>query len=371
MAGDPTARDPVTRDPVTEDPERRQRPPTAEARTPQRWGIVGLGAQAEAIALAIGSVPGVRLAGCASGDGQRAAAFGQRFDCVAHRDDADLVDAGYDVVVVSSANDRHAEQSVVALSAGSAVLCEKPMALTVADATKVVVAARAARRPVFVGYHLRFLTIAHEVRAIVHDGALGSIRDVAMQRYSAQQTASVRPWRQDLARAGAGVLCDVAVHLFDTVEWVTGSRIRSVMATSTPPRRSGRPDEHVVVAMELDGGALAVVDAARSLPHGENALHVHGTGGSLCTGPLRWTSQFDATLHLADGTRRHITTPLADPLVAEVTAVRDAVAGQATPALATGADGLRGVAVLEAAVRSLDEDRRVSVTLPSTEETGG
>lgn len=327
----------------------------------QRWGIVGLGAQGAAIAAALRSVSGVFLAGCASGDRARAYAFAREFGCRAHADDAELVAAGYDVVVVASANDRHAEQTSAALAAGSAVLCEKPLTLSVHDARAVLDAADAAEQPLFVGYHLRFQALTNELRAIVAAGQLGQLRDVSMQRYSEQVTAMVQPWRHDLARAGAGVLCDVAVHLFDYIGWVTGLAPVAVNATAMPPRHRGQPDEHVLATLELDSGSLAVVDAARSIPFGENSLHLHGTEGSLCTGPLRWTTDFHAELQLADGTRRQVRAEATQPLVEELRAVRDGRRGHPVPNLATGTDGLRGVAVLEAATRSLEHGTRVDV----------
>lgn len=343
-------------------PGKKSRPPD-DLGPPQQWGIVGLGAQAEAVARALPSVPGVVLAGCASGDRARADAFAREFGCRAHASDAELAAAGYDVVVVASANAHHAAQAADALAGGSAVLCEKPMTLSVADARQLLGVAAGAGQPLYVGYHLRFQALTAELRAIVQAGELGHLRDISMQRYSEQVTSRVRSWRHDLTQAGAGVLCDVGVHLFDAIGWVTGLVPVAVGATAAPPRRTGRPDEHVVVALEMDNGSLAVVDAARSIPVGENDLHLHGTAGSLCTGPLRWTADFHAELQLADGTRRRVRADANQPLVEELRAVRDGRRGRPTGSLATGADGLRGVAVLEAAVQSLDEGRRVEVDL--------
>lgn len=330
----------------------------------QRWGIAGVGAQAAAIARALRSVPGVELAGCVSSAGDRAAEFGRRHGCPAYRSETEFFARGFDLVVVASANARHAELSTAALHAGSAVLCEKPLALSVDDAERVLCTATSVGRPLFTGYHLRFQPLTAEIRQVIADGELGAIGDIYLQRYSEQVTAEVRPWRRDLAQAGAGVLCDVAVHLFDYLSWIAGLTVTSVGAVATPPRGSGEPDEHVVVSLELDGGALAVVDAARSLPCGDNALHVHGSRGSLCTGALRWTSEFRAEVRCAAGRSRTLRAPSADPLLSELVAVRDACDGRLREPLATGEDGRRGVAVLQAAIRSLETGRRIVPQVP-------
>ena len=342
--------------------------PGAGGDAPQRWAIIGLGAQAEAIATALVAVPGVGLGGAASGSPERAREFAGKFGCRAHGDYRELVADNYDVVLVASANDQHAEQITAALEAGSVVFTEKPMTLTVAGAEAVLATSRRTGRPIYVGYHLRFQALSAELRQIVAGGELGELGDIAMQRYSAQQTDRVRAWRRDLNHAGAGVLCDVAVHLFDYIRWVSGLDVTMVSALANPPRRSGRPDEHVLVNLALSNGGLAVVDATRSLPFGENSLHLHGSGGSLCTGPLRWTNEFHADLRLADGDFRTLQAQPNDPLVEEMRAVRDACAGHVSPVLATGGDGLAGVAVLEAAIRSLAEGRAVSTAVTAKQE---
>lgn len=337
---------------------------------PQRWGIVGLGSQADAIASALSTAPGVQLAGCASSTPVRAKQFGAAHGCRAHQDETELVQAGYDVVVVAGPNSRHADVAIAALEGGSAVLCEKPMTLTVPDAQRVLDTAAATRRPLFVGYHLRFQGLGTDIRRMVASGRLGAVRDIAMQRYSEQVTVNVRPWRHDLDQAGAGVLCDVAVHLFDYVSWVTGLAVESVGAVAVPARSTGRPDEHVVVTLELEGDALAVVDAARSLPVGENALHLHGTEASLCTGPLRWVETIGAELRSQSGTSETLQAPAGKPLAAELLAVRDAAGGEGPGILATAMDGFRGVATLEAAIESLHSGRRCIPAAPDTAADG-
>jgi predicted dehydrogenase len=156
-------------------------------------------------------------------------------------------------------------------------------------------------------------------------------------------------------------MCDVGVHLVDFVTWVTGLGVISVGAVANPPREQRQPEEHIVVDLELANGALATIDAARSLPNASNALEVHGSVGSLYTGPLRWVDNFTFEVRRADDVARVATAPANAPLRDEMVAVRDALAGKASDLLANAEDGREGAAVLEAVIQSLETKRRVSV----------
>jgi predicted dehydrogenase len=332
------------------------------AEAPQRWGIIGLGSQANGIARALESLPGVELAGCLSSTRERTEEFAGNHDCVPYHTHEAFFGAGFDIVAVAGVNAEHAKHCVAALQAGSAVLCEKPFTLRRADAARVLEVAAVAARPVYVGYHYRFRVLALELRAMVRRGEIGEVRDIHMQRTSEQVTGAVQPWRHDLARAGAGVMCDVGVHLVDFVTWLTDRSVSSVAAVATPPRSSGTPDEHIVVSLELDNGALATLDAARSLPNGDNSLQIHGTEGSLITGPLRWVDHMQVELRRGKGEPRMLRSPVNAPLVDEVAAVRDALRGITSERLATGDDGLAGSTVLETTIEALSTGTRITLS---------
>lgn len=318
--------------------------------------------QAHVLARSIELTEGIELTACVSGTHSRAMAFSTQFGCQAYESrEAFFRQDRFDVVVVACANDLHAEVTIQALEVGSAVLCEKPLALKVADSEAVLAASIANGKPVFMGFHLRFQPLTSEIRRLVLKGEIGEVRDIYLQRYSEQQESMVQAWRRDLNQAGAGVLCDVGVHLIDYITWVTGARVGSLTALSRPRRSTGIADEHVLLQLELDNGALVAIDASRSLPFGENALHIHGSTGSICTGPLRWTSEHHFRLVNSAGIEREIQKDVGDPYLAEIASVRDAVLGRETTGLATLSDGLIGVQVLEAAIRSLEEGERIDL----------
>jgi predicted dehydrogenase len=93
-------------------------------------------------------------------------------------------------------------------------------------------------------------------------------------------------------------------------------------------------------------------------------MQVHGTEGSLFTGPLRWVDHFRFEVHRAKAEPRTLERAANAPLLDEMLAVRDAYLGNVSELLATGLDGLEGAAILEAIIKSLESGRRVLIPRP-------
>src|SRR4051812_46818045 len=144
------------------------------------------------------------------------------------RDDVDLVD-------VCTPGDTHAEIAIAALAAGKHVLCEKPLANTVAEAEAMAeAAARAAAAGVrsMVGFTYRRVPAIGLARRLVAEGRLGDIRHVRaqyLQDWIADPGAPMS-WRLDKERAGSGALGDIGAHIVDLTQYITGQRLTGVSA---------------------------------------------------------------------------------------------------------------------------------------------
>ena len=103
-----------------------------------RWGICGTGAIAEKFVEALGAVPDARVVAVGSTSAERAESFGERMGIERRHGtyEALAADDTVDVVYVASTHERHQADTVLFLEAGRHVLCEKPMALSVAEATR-------------------------------------------------------------------------------------------------------------------------------------------------------------------------------------------------------------------------------------------
>ncbi len=221
-----------------------------------------------------------------------------------------------DVVDICTPGDSHAEIALAALAAGKHVLCEKPLANTVAEAREMAaaaVAAQAAGVRSMCGFTYRRVPAVTLMRQMVAEGRLGTIRHV---RAAYLQDWIVDPqfplvWRLQKDKAGSGALGDIGAHIIDMTQYVTGQRISGVSAiTETfvkqrplPAEYSGLAaqaagdgaadgqgpdmgpvtvDDAAVFVARLDDGALATYEASRFATGRKNALRVE-INGSLGT----------------------------------------------------------------------------------------
>src|SRR5690349_6156923 len=142
------------------------------------------------------------------------------------RDDIDLVD-------ICTPGDTHAEIAVRALEAGKHVLCEKPLANTVAEAEEMAAAAeRAAAHGVraMVGFTYRRVPAVALAKRLVEEGRIGEVRHVRaqyLQDWIADPEAPLS-WRLDKEKAGSGALGDIGAHIIDLTQHITGERITTV-----------------------------------------------------------------------------------------------------------------------------------------------
>lgn len=214
------------------------------------------------------------------------------------RDDVQIVD-------ICTPGDSHAEIAIAALAAGKHVICEKPLANTVAEAEAMAEAAAGAPGRSMVAFNYRRVPAVALARRFVADGRLGEIRHV---RAVYLQDWIVDPefplvWRLQRDRAGSGALGDIGAHIIDTAQFITGQRIVGVSALTetfvkerplageseglggsrTEARGPVTVDDAAVFIGRLSGGALASFEATRFATGRKNALRVevNGSLGSL------------------------------------------------------------------------------------------
>jgi predicted dehydrogenase len=212
---------------------------------------------------------------------------------VVERDDVDLVD-------ICTPGDTHAEIAVAALDAGKHVLCEKPLANTVAEAeTMAAAAARAATKGVFamVGFSYRRVPALALARRLVADGRLGRLRHVRAQYLQdwLSDPATPMSWRLDRSRAGSGALGDIGAHVVDLTQYLTGEPLTGVSAMADTfvdrrPLAAGSAelgkvtvDDAVAFLGRFASGTPATFEATRFATGRRNSIRIelNGTAGSL------------------------------------------------------------------------------------------
>jgi predicted dehydrogenase len=217
------------------------------------------------------------------------------------RDDVNLID-------VCTPGDTHAEIAIAALEADKHVLCEKPLANTVAEAESMAASAASAReRGVrsMVGFTYRRVPAIGLARRLVADGRIGTIRHVRAQYLQDWITDPEAPlsWRLQKDRAGSGALGDIGAHIVDLTQFIAGEQLTGVSAMletfikerPIPTEASGLSgvagtergevtvDDAAIFLGRFDGGALATFEATRFAAGRKNSIRIelNGSLGSL------------------------------------------------------------------------------------------
>lgn len=161
-----------------------------------------------------------------------------------------------DVVSVCTPNAFHVEPAVAALEAGAHVLCEKPVATSLADATAMFDAAERAGRLLLVGQNARFAAVHQAARELVASGRLGTVyyAETAAMRRRGVPTWGVFHLSE---YSGGGPVFDLGVHVLDALLWIMGNpRVTAVSATTY--RMLANRDEGLVTSLSEAGAPMGV-----------------------------------------------------------------------------------------------------------------
>jgi len=329
---------------------------------------------------------------------------------VVGRDDIDVVD-------IVTPGDSHAEIAIAALEAGKHVLCEKPLANTVAEAEAMAEAAgKAAARGIraMVGFTYRRVPAVTFLRNLIAEGAVGTVNQV---RASYRQDWLVDPdmplaWRLQKEHAGSGALGDIGAHAIDLAQFVTGQNIDKVSGvietivkerplldnsasgsglsgTAATGRGKVTVDDIAIFTGRFESGALASFEASRFATGRKNALQIEVSGdkGALAFDleDLNSVQFYDRTAPAdRQGFRKILVTEAAHPYVSawwpaghmlgyehgfshQVKDLVEAISNGTDPH-PTFADGLTVQRVLDAVERSSENDSawtRVAASVPA------
>jgi predicted dehydrogenase len=197
-----------------------------------------------------------------------------------------LADDAVDVVHVTTPNALHAEQTIAALAAGKHVVCEKPLATTVADAERMVgaVGVQVATVP----FVYRFHPMVREARARFRDGTAGTVLSVnGSYLQDWLLGADDDNWRVDTKQGGRSrAFADIGSHLVDLVEFVSGDRVARVSATKKTvfadraAHRAITTEDAVAVVLETASGAIGTLLVSQVAPGRKNRLHLEIAGSA-------------------------------------------------------------------------------------------
>lgn len=269
-----------------------------------RCALLGTGMVAEYHRRAIEAASdlGARLAAVGHHDRSRFRVIGERFGVPCRAEDDLLADPDIDAVVVCTPSGQHARQTIRAASAGKHVLVEKPMALSLADADRMVDACRSAGVTLGVVLQRRTESLSKAIYRAVTSGALGrpTLGVVTMPYFRPQSYYDQAAWRGTWELDGGGVLMNQGIHLVDLLIWWLGDPV-SVRALGGTLERAIDVEDTVGAVLQFDSGATATIAATTTAEPGfPHRLELYGTGGCIQVEGdriIRWSLSGDPDHH--------------------------------------------------------------------------
>jgi predicted dehydrogenase len=204
-----------------------------------------------------------------------------------------LDDAGVEAVVVITPNDSHHEIASMALERGLHVLCEKPLGLDHREASELADLAESHDVTTLVPFTYAFMPTNRYLKRLIDEGFLGRPHHLNLRYLSGYALAPEYSWRFDVDRAGSGVLGDLASHFiylatsfFGPIETVS-CQLATMVERPHPDGRAYRSaDDVATIALAFENGACGLIHASAVAfePTTFGQIHemdLHGSGGTL------------------------------------------------------------------------------------------
>ena len=204
-----------------------------------------------------------------------------------------LADPDIDAVSICAANYAHAELSIQALNAGKHVLCEKPMATTLADCEAMVECAKKNGKFLMIGHNQRLAKAHMEAKRLIDEGLIGDIITFRTSfGHGGPETWAIKPgkdtWFFDKSKAAMGAMADLGVHKTDLIQYLTGQRVVRTTARLVTLDKRGEDgeligvDDNAVCIYEMSGGAFGTMTASWTYYGAEdNSTVLYGTKGIM------------------------------------------------------------------------------------------
>jgi predicted dehydrogenase len=196
-----------------------------------------------------------------------------------------------DMIVVGAPNHAHCQIAVDAVAAGKHVVMEKPLALNLAEADRMIAAARRANRKLLYAEELCFAPKYVRLKALLDDGALGA---PTLIKQSERHDGPHADHFWDTARSGGGVTMDMGCHAVQFFRWMlNGARIPSVYAQMSTQVHGGRTlgDDNALIILEFENGTVCLAEESWTKLGGmDDRAEIYGSKGVAFADLLRGNS---------------------------------------------------------------------------------
>jgi predicted dehydrogenase len=294
---------------------------------PLRFGLIGAGdIVRKRVAEALRECSGCTLAGVSRARAELADEFAREIGAArAFARWQDLVaDPGIDAVYVATPVRLHAEQTITAARAGKHVLCEKPMAMDLAECDLMIAACGSAGVALGIAYYRRFYPVVKRVGEIIESGEIGTPVFAQMTAFEPfdPRPGDPRSWLLQREAAGGGPMADFGCHRLEVLLHLLGPvrRVTSIVSTVALRREV---EDTAAALLQFERGATGMVAVTHAAADRQDSFDLFGTKGSVRIASL---NRGDLTVRAGGGERTESHPPAANvhqPLVDDfVEAVR-------------------------------------------------
>ncbi len=265
-----------------------------------------------------------------------------------------LIDREVQAVVLATPHSLHADQITGVAQARKPVFCEKPLALSRADAVRAVQACAGAGVLLGIGTNKRFWPSMRELRPVVTSGMLGEILHIEAHYSNEHSETNLTSWRALPTESPAGGMTGSGIHVLDALISLGGAA-RRVHAQLVVRKTHPDPHDTMSVMFEFANGASGFLGAVRSTPFYWR-VHVFGTRGSV-----EALGETNLVVRLSGNNVEHRSFEPVDSLRAEFDVFAEAVMGR-RPYPITTDEMVNTVAAFEGIVKSLECGATVTLT---------
>lgn len=263
-----------------------------------RFGLVGCGTIARIHAAAIASMRHAQLAGVFDPVAACARAFAEQYPCVVYSTLEEMLwDSELDVINICTPSGTHAEIALAAARAGKHVVVEKPLAINLTDAKKVVRAQKETGVRICVISQLRFAPDVQALHTAMENGAFGTmiLGSLSMRYSRSKEYYKNGGWRGRWATDGGGALMNQGIHGLDLLCYLCG-RVARVQAVSKTLLHSIEVEDTLCATLEFENGAMGVLEVTTAVrPGSPRRIEISGTeGGATLTEDAitQWNSAY-------------------------------------------------------------------------------
>ena len=245
-------------------------------------GIIGCGRISVMHLIPAQILKQAKLVACCDIKKDRADEAAQKYNVKAYSDYAEMLrDKEIDAVTICTPSGMHADQAIAAIEAGKHVLCEKPMALTTADALRIREAEAKSDKKLSVIFQMRYTKDIQYLKKVIEEGKLGQLTfcDLYMKYWRDESYFKASPWRGTFAMDGGGALMNQGIHGVDIMHYLCGAP-KLLTAKVKTLVHNIETEDTAIAAVEYPSGALGVIEASTSSNPGfDRRIEINGTRG--------------------------------------------------------------------------------------------